>query len=141
MNLQQIQDALKSYQDVGGAKEFFSRLGYPTLPEPLPFGEADRLPEGARKLVDSIYLVSECKQPQLFEDTATSSTSSQFRIYHVELNSNALRRTDFRRILEAFYRRFPQGNNLFVFTLPLRPYRELAFVSPLKGFYQPETGQ
>ncbi len=126
MQLQEIHQALKNYIDVGGAKQFFACLRYPTLSEPLPFREADKLPRSAQDLIHSFHIVSECKTPQLFE----APTSSQFRIYHVELKTSTLRRTDFRRIIEPFYRRFPQGNNLFVFTLAQTPYKEIAFVSP-----------
>ncbi len=126
MQLQEIHQALKNYIDVGGAKQFFACLRYPTLSEPLPFREADELPRSAQDLIHSFHIVSECKTPQLFE----APTSSQFRIYHVELKTSTLRRTDFRRIIEPFYRRFPQGNNLFVFTLAQTPYKEIAFVSP-----------
>jgi len=122
VRLQEIHEALKRYEDVGGAKEFFARLGYETLDKPLPFGEADKLPEGAKKLFDSFYLVSDYREPQY--------QTPLFRIYHVELKTETLRRTDFRRILEPFYRHYPQGNCLFVFTLSQKPYREIAFVSP-----------
>ena len=122
-----IQKALEGYTDLGGAKEFFKALRYPTI-DPLKVSEIDQLPESAKRIVHSCHLISDCRQPQLFEGEVP--TPSRFCIYHVELKTDKLRRTDFRRILEPFYRRFPQGNNLFVFTLPQRPYRELAFVSP-----------
>ncbi len=120
-----IQRALKGYQDVQGGRNFFAALGYPTM-DPLPSPEADQLPPRARQLVDSMHILADCRPPQLFD----APTGSQFRIYHVELKTDRLRRTDFRIILDPFYRRFPQGNNLFVFTTSLKPYRELAFVSP-----------
>jgi hypothetical protein len=126
-DIRDIQKALEGYTDLGGAKEFFKALRYPTI-DPLQVAEIDQLPESAKRIVYSCHLISDCRQPQLFEGEVP--TPSQFRIYHIELKTDKLRRTDFRRILEPFYRRFPQGNNLFVFTLPQRPYRELAFVSP-----------
>jgi hypothetical protein len=127
MTLRDIQKALESYTDLGGAKRFFEALRYPTI-DPLQVSEIDQLPESAKRIIHSCHLISDCRQPQLFEGEVP--TPSRFRIYHIELKTDKLRRTDFRRILEPFYRRFPQGNNLFVFTLPQRPYRELAFVSP-----------
>ncbi|MEM1553035.1 MAG: DNA methyltransferase, partial [Candidatus Bathyarchaeia archaeon] len=123
MRLEDIRNALLSYEDIEGAKDFFSQLGYPTLSRPLPFSEADRLPQSTQKLIKGFYLIADCKR-------LDSLTPAQFRIYHVELNADTLRRTDFRKVLEPFYRHFPAGNNLFVFTLPFKPYRELAFVSP-----------
>jgi hypothetical protein len=122
-----IPKALEGYTDLGGAKRFFEALRYPTI-DPLQVSEIDQLPESAKRIIHSCHLISDCRQPQLFEGEVP--TPSRFCIYHVELKTDKLRRTDFRRILEPFYRRFPQGNNLFVFTLPQRPYRELAFVSP-----------
>ena len=121
MELRDIHQALNDYKDLEGAKKFFQALRYPTI-DPLPVLEVEQLPEGAKKIIHSFHLISECKD----EDFAYS----RFRIYHIELKTDKLRRTDFRYILEPFYRKFPQGNNLFVFTLPQQPYRELAFVSP-----------
>jgi len=133
MELKDIHQALNNYKDLSGAKKFFQALGYPTI-DPLPVPEIEQLPESAKKIIHSCHLISDCRQPQLFEEEVPAS--SQFCIYHIELKTDKLRRTDFRHILEPFYRKFPQGNNLFVFTLSQQPYRELAFVSPqrlLKG--------
>ncbi|MEZ8219434.1 Methyltransferase domain-containing protein [Candidatus Fervidibacteria bacterium JGI MDM2 SSWTFF-3-K9] len=133
MELRDIHQALNDYKDLGGAKKFFQALRYPTI-DPLPVPEIEQLPESAKKIIHSCHLISDCRPPQLFEEEVP--TPSQFRIYHIELKTDKLRRTDFRYVLEPFYRRFPQGNNLFVFTLSQQPYRELAFVSPqrlLKG--------
>lgn len=123
MKLEEIHQLLKDYKDVGGSKKFFSQLRYPTLPEPIPCEEANQLPENAQRLIHNFYLVAQCGP------ASDTPTSSQFRIYHVELNTDALRRTDFRKVLEPFYRPYPQGNNLFVFSLARKPYREIAFVS------------
>jgi hypothetical protein len=45
-----------------------------------------------------------------------------------------MRRTDFRTILEPFYRRYPQGNYLFLFT---SDWNEIAFVSPQRVAIEP----
>jgi len=52
-------------------------------------------------------------------------------VFHVELRHSTIRRTDVRRFLEAFYRHYPQGNNLFVFSAGGN-FDELHFVSPLR---------
>ncbi|MCS7225328.1 MAG: hypothetical protein NZ959_12375 [Armatimonadetes bacterium] len=114
MQLQDIAQALKTYSDKEGAAKFFARLGYPTL-EPRESAERSELPDSARRLISSMYPISDLPG---------------FRIYHLELTTHTLRRTDFRRILDPFYRRFPQNNYLFVFTVGTTPYKEIAFVSP-----------
>ncbi len=48
-----------------------------------------------------------------------------------QLAADRLRRTDIRRILEAFHRRQPQGNSLFVFSTG-RLWEQVTFVSPLR---------
>jgi len=57
------------------------------------------------------------------------SDGQQFCVFHIELNAERFRRTDFRTVLEPFYRRYPGGDYLFVFTLR-GPYEQLAFASP-----------
>lgn len=57
------------------------------------------------------------------------SDGQRFCVFHIDLNADRFRRTDFRTILEPFYRRYPEGCYLFVFTLG-EPYEQLAFVSP-----------
>ena len=83
---------------------------------PLPWDFMD-LPEGARKAVVSVHQLVHIGE------------AFPFRIFHVELHNTAIRRTDIRRFLDAFYRHQPQGENLFVFSLE-GSYDELAFVSP-----------
>jgi hypothetical protein len=113
--LQMIAERLRSYDSPEGAQEFLRSLGYPTI-EPLP-QKLEELPEGARELVSTVVQIVH------IED------SSLLRIFHVELAGSETRRTDIRRFLEAYYRRFPQGENLFVFS-PKGRYDELAFVAP-----------
>lgn len=110
-----VQDSLRSYTSLEGARAFFRHLGYPTI-EPLP-QSLEGLPDGARKVVSTVVQL------------AHVGDRLPFRIFHVELAHPGIRRTDIRRFLEAFYRHFPQGENLFVFT-PRGSYRELAFISP-----------
>ena len=117
--LEEIGQALSGYRDVHGGREFFSALGYPTI-EPLPF-DLEPLPQGAREPVKS------CHQLVHLE----GGSPSEFRVFHVELRHSTIRRTDVRRFLEAFYRHYPQGNNLFVFSAGGN-FDELHFVSPLR---------
>ena len=120
--LQITKEALEQYRSQAGARAFFETLGYPTM-DPLPWEPAD-LPQGARKTVRSVHQIVHL------------GDGSPFRIFHVELNCGAIRRSDVRRFLEAFYRHYPQGENLFVFSPGCTggqdacPYEELAFVSP-----------
>ena len=116
--LDKIAEGLSKYVDLEGAKKFFTSLGYP-VQGPLPISEVSEFPGSLQKLIFSFNLISDCRDG-----------SSLFRIYHVELNSPNLRRTDIRAILESFYRRFPQGYNLFVFSTTQKPYEELLFISP-----------
>lgn len=122
--LRDVQDSLARYTEFGQAVEFFKSLGYRTVQPPVRPSEVDELPRRAQELIASFHLIADHPERTLFGE------APGFRIYHVELNSDRLRRTDFRIILEPFYRHFPQGNNLFVFTRKETPYRELVFVSP-----------
>ena len=113
-DFQDIKQALLRYQDIHGAREFFHHLGYKTI-HPLPL-ELEKFSERAFEPIQSVN--------QIFH----LEDDSMFRIFHVELKPERIRRTDIRRFLEAFYRRQPQGENLFVFSTP--DYDELAFVTP-----------
>jgi len=115
-NLEDIKDLLSRYTSPSGATDFFRHLGYSVMREPLPF-EITELPNVARQTVRSLQLIAH------FEN------SIPFRIFHAELNHPSIRRTDIRRFLEAFYRRYPNGENLFVFS-PEGCRADLAFVSP-----------
>lgn len=114
-DFEKLQEALKNYDSLAGGCAFFQALGYPVM-TPLA-QDLDNLPEGARAVVSSVVQLVHLEG------------ASTFRIYHVALAGQTLRRTDIRRFLEAFYRRFPQGENLFVFSAG-GSYEELAFVSP-----------
>ena len=87
--------------------------------EETPWDVSD-LPQRARELVRSFTLVSH------YPDGG-----SPFQAFMVELAltppGRRIRRGDLRTILDPFYRRFPQGEYLFIFTTD---YSELAFVSP-----------
>ena len=121
-NLESLKNALSRYTDLEGAVDFFRSLGYPVM-EPLPL-DLKELPAGAQETVRS------------FHQMALVEGLSPLRIFHVELDNSTIRRTDLRRFLEAYYRHYPQGENLFVFSPggPVGqnacPYDELAFVSP-----------
>ena len=120
MQLQEIKDILCKYDSISGAGEFFQALGY-EVQKPLIEWVWEDIPKRASELINAMYLISHY-----------TGRGGDFRIFHIELKTNKLRRTDFRIILEPFYRRFPQGNYLFVFTTDEVPYKVLAFVSPLR---------
>nr|HDO80665.1 hypothetical protein [Candidatus Bathyarchaeota archaeon] len=118
-----IAQALREYTAPEKAPIFFSALGYRTLSSPLlqPVEEFLERAQRARSLIDSVHLI------------AHYQNGGDFCIFHIQLKTPSLRRTDFRTILEPYYRSHPQGNNLFVFTLERQYSRfpqELAFVSP-----------
>ncbi|MGC9004876.1 MAG: Eco57I restriction-modification methylase domain-containing protein, partial [bacterium] len=113
--LERIKELLNHYRNLQSAKDFFAKLGYPI--HFIPFPEFPDLPQSAQNLIHSAYLISDIK--------------GAFRIYHLELNSNRIRRTDIRKILEPFYRKHPNIYSLFVFSPSQSPYDELAFVSPI----------
>jgi hypothetical protein len=116
-DLKNIQSILADYKDLRGAQGFFDALGYPVM-EPLPF-DLHNLPEGVQRLICSVHQI------------VYVEGVSPLRIFHVKLQYNAIHRTDIRRFLEAFYRRSPEGENLFVF-MPSGQADELAFVSPYR---------
>jgi hypothetical protein len=72
-------------------------------------------PQRASDLIEEFYIVSDY---------------TSFQIYFAKTKS--LRRTDFRTIIEPFYRRYPQVNTLFIFTTD---FSEIAFVSPYRITY------
>jgi len=76
------------------------------------------LPGRPRDLLESLHQICDYRQD-----------GTRFAVFHAELNAPSLRRTDFRTVLEPFYRRYPQGNYLFIFTLE-KPYERLTFASP-----------
>ncbi|MCD6519022.1 MAG: hypothetical protein J7M05_03755, partial [Anaerolineae bacterium] len=112
-----IRSALAEYRSLEGGQRFFAALGYPTE-EPIPSRELEDLPQRARESLVSLHQLAQIK-----------TEGDLFRIFHAELAHERARRSDIRRFLEAFYRHYPQGNNLFVFTLRGR-FDELTFVSP-----------
>ena len=111
----ELQKLLSEYTSPEKGKAFFAGLGYPVM-DPLPL-ELEGMPSSVRETVRSVVQLAQV------------GNGTPFRIFHVELSSPGLRRTDIRRFLEAYYRRFPQGENLFVFSASGQA-DELAFVSP-----------
>lgn len=115
-----LQDTLRQYRSLEGAKQFFQALGYPAIP-PLPLNLD--LPPGIQDFIASIHQI------------AKLGKKTSFNIYHVEIKSEHLRqdglipRRYIRRFLETFYRHYPQGENLFVFSTPDN-YDFLTFISP-----------
>ncbi len=113
-DLGSIREAIQQVDSVQSAASFFQELGYPVI-LPLP-DRLQELPRGARQGIDRIHLLAEL------------GNGSPLRIFHVEVRAATIRRTDVRRLLEAFYRHYPQGENLFVFAPS--SHEEIVFVSP-----------
>ena len=117
-DLEAIRTFLKQYISPSEAAQFFQSLGYPVAQPPLPCDDVlDEMPLRAKETVRSLN--------QIFQ----SEGEPPFRIFHAELRHSSIRRTDIRCFLEAFYRRYPHGENLFVFS-PEGRCDDLAFVSP-----------
>jgi hypothetical protein len=89
----------------------FKRMGYKFNFSPLDKTQFE-FPQRASDLIEEFYIVSDY---------------TSFQIYFAKTKS--MRRTDFRTIIEPFYRRYPQVNTLFIFTTD---FSELAFVSPVR---------
>ncbi|GIV04294.1 MAG: hypothetical protein KatS3mg015_3124 [Fimbriimonadales bacterium] len=113
-DLDSIRKAIAYVDSPDAAGEVFKDLGYPVIP-PLP-EDLSHLPQGARAPVASV------------DRLVHLGDGSPLRIYQVQLKHATIRRTDVRRFLEAFYRHYPQGENLFLFAPP--SYDQMAFVSP-----------
>ncbi|MBM4464007.1 MAG: hypothetical protein FJ014_00305 [Chloroflexi bacterium] len=98
--------------------DFLSDQGYRV--ESTPWDISD-LSDRARELIGSMSLVSH------YDDDV-----APFQVFLTELDVprqvRRIRRTDLRIILEPFYRRYPQGDYLFIFALP--NYASVALVSP-----------
>jgi len=117
-DLEAIRTSLNQYLSPAEAAQFFRSLGYPVTQPPLPCDNVlDEMPLRAREAVGSLN--------QIFQ----SEGEPPFRIFHVELRHPSIRRADIRCFLEAFYQRYPLGENLFVFS-PEGRCDELIFVSP-----------
>jgi len=100
---------IKSVTDISN---LFKQMGYKTKVIPLDKTQYE-LPPRANELIQEFLLICDYDK--------------QFQFYFVKTPS--MRRTDFRTIIEPFYRRFPEVNTLFIFT---NDFSELAFVSPLR---------
>jgi len=97
--------------------DFLREQGYRV--ESTPWDISD-LPERAQELIGAMNLIS------YYDGVAP------FQVFLIELDVprrvKRIRRTDLRIILEPFYRRYPQGEYLFIFALP--GYSSVALVSP-----------
>lgn len=111
-------ETVRKVNDINELNNLISNLGYKAKPQPLHIPALD-LPEGAQKVIKELHIVSDYDQ--------------KFQIYFGKTTS--MRRTDFRNILEPFYRRYPQINSLFVFT---ENWDEIAFVSPERVAVEPK---
>ncbi|WP_333784768.1 DNA methyltransferase, partial [Thermocrinis sp.] len=109
---------IKSITDISESKsisaisELFKQMGYKAKVIPLDKTQYE-LPPRANELIQEFSLICDYHK--------------QFQVYFVKTPS--MRRTDFRTIIEPFYRRFPHVNTLFIFT---NDFSELAFVSPFR---------
>jgi len=101
---------IQQVHSIDRLEDFVKQLGYTAKAFRLYLSDLD-LPESATNLIQDLYLLSDYDR--------------SFQIYFGNIAS--IRRGDFRIILEPFYRRFPQGNYLFIFT---NNWEEIAFVSP-----------
>jgi hypothetical protein len=97
--------------------DFLRRLGYAARPQSIYVPDLN-LPESARNLIQELSLIADYNR--------------SFQIYFAKTSS--MRRTDFRTVLEPFYRRYPQGNYLFLFT---SDWEEIAFISPQRVAMEP----
>ncbi|MCX7839546.1 MAG: hypothetical protein N2559_08855, partial [Anaerolineae bacterium] len=88
--------------------------------QPTPFDLPPDFPPRARELIGNLELL------------ASYDGEFPFQIFLVELNVpravKRVRKTDLRTILDPFYRRYPQGDYLFI--CALTDYASVAFVSP-----------
>jgi len=109
---------VRKVNSINELNSLISRLGYKTKPQSLHIPVLD-LPESAQKIIKELHIISDYDQ--------------KFQIYFGKTGS--MRRTDFRNILEPFYRRYPQINSLFVFT---ENWDEIAFVSPDRVATEPK---
>ena len=111
-------ETVRKVNSVNQLNSLISGLGYKTKLQALHTPSLD-LPESAQKVIKELHLLSDYDQ--------------RFQIYFGKTSS--MRRTDFRNILEPFYRRYPQVNSLFIFT---ENWDEIAFVSPERVAVEPK---
>jgi len=114
-------DIIGRINNIEELSNFLAKLGYKTEPRPLYIPGLD-LPESTQKLLTDLQLIAEYDQ--------------RFQIYFGK--TTTMRRTDFRNILEPFYRRYPQINSLFAFT---NNWEEIAFVSPERIALEPKKAK
>jgi hypothetical protein len=111
-------ETIRKVSNLNELINLISRLGYKTKPQALHIPSLD-LPDSAQKIIKELHIISDYEQ--------------KFQIYFGKTTS--MRRSDFRNILEPFYRRYPQINSLFVFT---ENWDEIAFVSPERVAAEPK---
>jgi hypothetical protein len=111
-------DLIRDLKNDEGLHNLIANLGYKTTPRTLYISGFD-LPQSAQKLLKELQIISDYDQ--------------KFQIYFGKTTS--MRRTDFRTILEPFYRQYPQINTLFIFT---ENWDEIAFISPERVAIEPK---
>ncbi|RLB00253.1 MAG: hypothetical protein DRG83_11800, partial [Deltaproteobacteria bacterium] len=108
---------IECINNIDRLREFFLKLGYKSSPQLLDVEGFD-FSRSAKKLLKEFYIIADYGR--------------RFQIYFAKISS--MRRTDFRIIIESFYRRYPQVNVLFIFT---QDWNEIAFVSPERVAVEP----
>ncbi|MGB9700488.1 MAG: Eco57I restriction-modification methylase domain-containing protein, partial [Thermodesulfobacteriota bacterium] len=111
-------ERVRKVNNINELQNLISSLGYKATPHLLHIPSFD-LPESALKIIKELFIISDYNQ--------------QFQIYFGKTTS--MRRSDFRNVLESFYRRYPQINSLFIFT---ENWEEIAFVSPERVATEPK---
>ncbi|MCX7917953.1 MAG: hypothetical protein N2589_07540, partial [bacterium] len=106
-------------KNISDIEKLFKERGYKTKLVPLNKIQYD-FPQKANALIDEFYLISDYRN---------------FQIYFIKIvqppdGNSSLKRSEIRNILESFYRRFPQVNTLFLFTID---FKEIILVSPLRA--------
>ncbi len=121
MSAESLKQALRSCRDVDGVRQLLRELGYAVLSSAVQ-EDFSELPQGAKQVVPTGYLL--CK----VEDDA-------FRVYY--LHANHTTRSRLRAFFEPFYRRYPQGNYLFI----VKPVQaeQVLFVSPRRQVAQADA--
>lgn len=112
-------DRLQQVNSADQLAGFMKELGYHARPQKIHVPELD-LPDSATSLLDELHLLADYDR--------------RFQMYLATLQPQKIGRTTFRKILEPFYRKYPQANYLFTFTYD---WKEIAFVSPQRISLEP----
>ena len=111
----QTEDAIFQLAQVMGFNTFPS-----PPPPPLPEEDFNDLPERTKDITNRITQLA-----------THNSSGLEFHLWHINLNTPRIRRTDIRTVVEPLLSRYPH-HFLFVFTCGKPPFNEIAFVSPYR---------